>query len=290
MKLKTYQKLNLGCGTTYRKDWINIDLISNAPEVIAFDLKLGIPFGNATLDAVYHSHVLEHMTSDDGSKLVTECARVLKPGGILRIAVPDLETLTRVYLEKLENAKNGLPGASDEYQWIVVELLDQMVRSKSGGKMAELLSQKTLPQMPFISERIGQEGLSLRESLLHPEARFGPRRSFIQRIVNGIRSGSIFRLFKSKTLEIFLRILGGESTLCAFREGHFRSTGEVHLWMYDQFSLKQVLESHGFESVRKVQAEESEIEEFSGSGLEIFEGKIRKPDSLFLEGIRSKSF
>ena len=82
--------LNLGCGKIFHPDWVNVDLISNNPHVVAFDLNLGIPFAAESFDIVYHSHILEHLERPYAEHLLQECFRVLKPGGLLRVVVPDL--------------------------------------------------------------------------------------------------------------------------------------------------------------------------------------------------------
>ena len=108
--------LNLGCGKTFHRDWVNVDFISSGPEVISHDLTQGIPFSSETFDVVYHSHVLEHFTALQGDFFIKECFRVLKPGGILRIAVPDLETIVRNYLQFLEQGLLNQPGAREKYR------------------------------------------------------------------------------------------------------------------------------------------------------------------------------
>jgi SAM-dependent methyltransferase len=63
------------------------------------DLRLGIPADDNTLDLVYHSHMLEHLTYQEGILFTKECMRVLKPGGILILRVPYKEDL-EVYLSE----------------------------------------------------------------------------------------------------------------------------------------------------------------------------------------------
>ena len=75
--------LNVGCGSHWHPKWTNIDLASASPEVQQCDLRRGIPFGAESFDAVYHSHVLEHLAPRDGRALLRECWRVLRPGGVL---------------------------------------------------------------------------------------------------------------------------------------------------------------------------------------------------------------
>jgi len=91
--------LNLGCGQRFHPDWMNIDFVSHAPEVMAHDLTTGIPVPDNSADAVYHSHVLEHFSKSNGAAFIQECFRVLKPGGVLRVVVPDLEALALQYVQ-----------------------------------------------------------------------------------------------------------------------------------------------------------------------------------------------
>ncbi|ETR69785.1 MAG: hypothetical protein OMM_09304 [Candidatus Magnetoglobus multicellularis str. Araruama] len=66
----------------------------------------GIPYADYSVDVVYHSHVLEHMPRQFAPVFIQECFRVLKIGGIIRVAVPDLERIVREYLKNLEQALN----------------------------------------------------------------------------------------------------------------------------------------------------------------------------------------
>lgn len=107
--------LNLGCGSRYHPEWLNIDLHAVARGVISHDLSRGVPLRDDSCDVVYHSHLLEHLRRSDALFLLRECYRVLKPGGILRVAVPDLEQICLLYLEKLRLASGGDPSAAHDY-------------------------------------------------------------------------------------------------------------------------------------------------------------------------------
>ena len=98
-------RANLGCGSQICPDWINIDLVRTGPGVVAHDLSTGIPLPDASCEVVYHSHVLEHLRRPDARFFMRECFRVLKPGGILRVAVPDLEQICRQYLLALDRER-----------------------------------------------------------------------------------------------------------------------------------------------------------------------------------------
>jgi predicted SAM-dependent methyltransferase len=94
-------KLNIGCHTVmYHHGWINMDL----SDLTAFaqhygyayhrhDVRAGIPYNTASVDMIHCSHMLEHLTYDDGLKFLKECRRVLKDDGIIRVAVPDATLL-----------------------------------------------------------------------------------------------------------------------------------------------------------------------------------------------------
>ena len=75
--------------------------------VMRHDLRKGIPFPDGSADAVYHSHVLEHIDRDQVPGFLAEVHRVLRPGGIHRVVVPDLEPQARAYLQSLEDALAG---------------------------------------------------------------------------------------------------------------------------------------------------------------------------------------
>src|SRR5262249_15085538 len=66
----------------------------------------------------------------------------------------------------------------------------------------------------------------------------------------------------------------------------FRSRGEVHQWMYDRFSLSQLLESCGFKNPVVRTAFESAIPGWSAFKLDEEGGIVRKPDSLFMEAVK----
>jgi predicted SAM-dependent methyltransferase len=127
--LAALKLLNLGCGNRFHPAWTNVDFVSTNSVVIAYDLNKGINYPDASYDVVYHSHLLEHFAKNDAERFISECFRVLRPGGIVRVAVPDLEKLAKIYLETLENACDGVTGQAANYEWIMLHLYDQTVRS-----------------------------------------------------------------------------------------------------------------------------------------------------------------
>lgn len=73
--------------------------ILNNYSFVHHDLKYGLPFPDCCADFVYASHVLEHFYPDAAQHLLQEAARILKPGGRVRICVPDLKHAINLYLQ-----------------------------------------------------------------------------------------------------------------------------------------------------------------------------------------------
>ena len=115
-------------------------------ELLAHNLRKGIPWPDDSVDAVYLSHVLEHIDRDQASGFLSEILRVLKPGGICRIVVPDLATICRSYLSDYELCLAGRAPVG-EHERFVESLLEQSVRRESSGT-------KGLPRLRRILEQV----------------------------------------------------------------------------------------------------------------------------------------
>jgi predicted SAM-dependent methyltransferase len=264
--------VNLGCGRTVHPAWVNLDLVPAVPGVVRHNLTFGLPFRNDEVDAIYHSHVLEHLRPEQGTKLLQECFRALRPGGVLRIVVPDLEQIAQLYLNYHTRAWQGDSDAQRRYQWIKLELLDQLVRSHSGGQMGPYLVKLESEDAEFVRSRLGEEVL---EALSYADRRRdpAPHVSLKQR-VKSVRE----RL----ALWLVTRILG-RNAAGAFAESLFRNRGEVHRWMYDRFSLKTLCSQIGFVDFEVKNAASSGIPGFDAFQLDRQGESTRKPDSLFCE-------
>ena len=80
------------------------------------DLTKGIPHATGTVDAIYSSHMLEHLEPNDALSVLRECYRALRPGGTLRIVVPDLKFIVRAYLEgRREFLPSGAQADADAF-------------------------------------------------------------------------------------------------------------------------------------------------------------------------------
>ena len=255
---KSLKLLNLGCGNNFHPKWTNIDFTATGTDVIAHNLLQGVPCDNESFDVIYHSHVLEHFPKNKAQNFINECFRVLKPGGLIRIAVPDLEQIAKLYLEKLDKAANGDTSAIDDYDWMMLELFDQTVRNQSGGDMQKYLGSDKLKNMEFIRNRIGIYADSIRNSCIN----------------SGMNTQNTQENTPACTSENYLKI------------GAFRMGGEVHQWMYDRFSVTRLLSNTGFKHIGVVSAYESSFEDFSRYSLDVKNGEIVKADSLFIEAVK----
>jgi predicted SAM-dependent methyltransferase len=88
--------VQLGSGRTPKPGWINIDLAGKGADV-SWNLLRPLPFDDGTIDAVFHEHVLEHFALGDAYSLTRDVFRVLRPAGVLRVAVPDAGRYARSY-------------------------------------------------------------------------------------------------------------------------------------------------------------------------------------------------
>lgn len=277
--------LNIGCGGHFHEAWTNIDLVSTSPHVRAYDLRKGLPYAEGTFDAVYTSHVLEHLAPGIAEQSLGEQFRVLKRGGIVRAVVPDLEDKAREYLVMLEKALQGDKTSEAHYDWMTLELLDQMVRDKVGGLMGAYILNPKLSNPDYVVRRIGDEAeswLGVAKGI-KPET---PHQSLLTRIrAKGAKA--ILQKTREKVAEVVVGIIAGSDVKSAFQEGLFRSSGELHRWMYDRFSLGRLLQQVGFTDVRVCRFDESRISQFSTYFLDNTpQNTIRKADSLFMEAVK----
>jgi predicted SAM-dependent methyltransferase len=152
--------LNVGCGTRTSPRCVNIDwspylriqrsavaralaplflrgerlekLRALDATVVVHDLRKGIPAAAASADVVYHSHVLEHIERGAAPRFLAEVRRVLKPGGMHRIVVPDFEFLARRYLAHLERCASG-EAEPAEHDGYVGSMIEMLVRGEAHG-------------------------------------------------------------------------------------------------------------------------------------------------------------
>lgn len=126
-------RVNVGCGQSPTKGWKNFDnspslylaripvlpsllskvgLVSTQHEsFIRFCRANSIEHGNATkglplasgsVDVLYSSHMIEHLDQEEAKLFLKEARRVLRSGGIIRLAVPDIRMRAERYMRELD--------------------------------------------------------------------------------------------------------------------------------------------------------------------------------------------
>lgn len=264
-KIGNLSLVNLGCGHRYHPGWINFDLVASGSQVRACDLEKGIPLPNASQDVVYSAAFLEHLEPAAASSLLREAWRVLRPGGICRIGVPDTEQICRLYLEALEKTRQGHPNGSVERDWFLLELADQGFRNWSGGRMKPATRQATEQMKKLIQQRTGPE--------MFETTRHQRRFTF----------GGLQRRWQMLLARVFL----GRRTARALGIGLFRMSGETHRWLPDETSLGEMMQAAGFRDIQRHSAYTSSVASWDLYGLDVSrENNVHKPDLFFLEGRR----
>jgi predicted SAM-dependent methyltransferase len=252
-------KVNIGCGYRFHNDWINLDAVPVDSNVRRFACGEPLPFESDSVDFVYSSHMIEHLHLQAGLELLSECRRVLKPGGWIRLVTPDFENLL---IEYLENLKKGLAGdrkAIARHEWLGIEIFDQFSRKKSGGLMLEYWTNDPMPCEEYVLSRMGSECADF-------VTRYRQEPEFAEAVRRNLRLPA-----PSST---------GEAAEIEF---------ERHRWLYDRLSLGNMLRKAGFIDVRSQTAVESAMPEFGSFALDAdLEGRARKPDSLFMEARKAE--
>lgn len=94
------RKLHIGASDKSLPGWLNTD-IERHPGVAYLDCTRPFPFESDTFDYVYSEHFIEHLERDQGVACLREVLRCLKPGGVFRLATPDLEQYVGLFAPTL---------------------------------------------------------------------------------------------------------------------------------------------------------------------------------------------
>lgn len=97
VETQTVRRLNWGCGTQPEPGWINSDR-KQAPGIdLSCDIREGLPLADDSIDYAVSIHALPEVPYPDLVPVLTELRRVLKPGGTLRLGLPNLERAIDAY-------------------------------------------------------------------------------------------------------------------------------------------------------------------------------------------------
>jgi predicted SAM-dependent methyltransferase len=112
LQYNSVPKLIIGAGTVAVDGWFNTDLKPQLDTIYYMDAASPFPIDNSVFEYVFSEHLIEHLTRQQGSMMLKECFRVLKPGGKIRIATPNLEVLLGLYHDYAN------PLAQEYIKWI----------------------------------------------------------------------------------------------------------------------------------------------------------------------------
>jgi len=102
--------LDVGCGNNTGPDFVNLDYFWNPGIDVCWDITTkALPFGNDRFKGIYTEHCLEHIGLEDCERNIQEFHRILKPGGRVRIIVPDGEMLFEIYHERRNGGDRRMP-------------------------------------------------------------------------------------------------------------------------------------------------------------------------------------
>lgn len=265
--------VNIACGDAYVEGWVNYDYVPHSKNVLHADLLDRLPLESGSADVVYSSHFLEHIPLPSVKPFLSECYRILKSGGAVRLVLPDLEEICRSYLEYRE------AGEHDKADFLQLELIDQMVRPDSGGELGRYYrrigeeTQRNAESIAFVMERTGHDIIPD----LHTHARV---------------SLSLRKLFSkgySRIERLWIRLVMRLLPQAFMRQNcSMASVGEKHAWMHDYYGVKNFLMDAGFVSIERTSATSSRIPDFPIFPLDINNnGRPRKgKESMYIEAVK----
>jgi SAM-dependent methyltransferase len=127
------KKLQVGAGRNPLPGWLNTDYEPTANSIIFLDATTPFPFNDAAFDYVFSEHMIEHISYLEGIIMMKEVFRVLKPGGKVRIATPDINYIVGLF---------SLNKTREQHQYIEYVLTEYMglyspSKSKLHGRRPE---------------------------------------------------------------------------------------------------------------------------------------------------------
>lgn len=159
--------LNLGAGFHARDGWTPIDLMVSPPTGIRWDVRWGLPLDDASVRRIHCEHFFEHLRfPDEVMPALSECFRVLEPGGELRIIVPDAGRYIRAYAHddtQFFDAMRELGGAATPFE-TDIEIVNQAFRMGGDHQFAW--------DLPVMRRRLEQVGFERVEETGYDPERF----------------------------------------------------------------------------------------------------------------------
>jgi len=108
--------INIGAGDQGKPDWVNLDVFSCLGVNCIYDCRKSLPFPNNSVKGIFCEHFLEHMDyEEEAPRFLSECYRVLKRNGVIRLIVPDIEMYLHAYCERGWEKISTIRGIDSEH-------------------------------------------------------------------------------------------------------------------------------------------------------------------------------
>jgi len=265
------QFLNVACGDHFILDssWENIDFAPKSKAIKQGDILKGLPYKDNTFEIVYSSHFVEHISRKDILDFLIECKRVLKPGGLIRLVLPDFEKIAREYIKNIEQGELLFS------EFNIIEMIDQCVRTESGGEMIKWYRQTSNSALQsYIKTRTGHNASSGKK-----------KTQPLYKRLRDLSSRKIVLKIQMIYSQLLLLILPNW-----FVSNHISkaATGEKHLWMYDFNTLFNLLQEAQFTSIVELNSSKSSNSMFPLYPLDIDSSNYPKKglQSMYVEAIK----
>ena len=262
---------NFGCGPIYSDlGFDNYDYYDIPGKINKIDLTRPLNIPTESYD-MYTSHSLEHLSYNNAIGFLRN-HRILKPQGIVRIVVPDLELLVKEYILKLESARiSNLKKEKNlkiktSLQFIVDLILDDLTKEDNQGIKRQRLKSGYYDSeyVKEISSFLNKEDLATQKKVLSRS------KLVLRKIKTLINSKNKLNILKEKIFSPFLK--------------DPRKNGYAHKWMWDEMQLFYVLKDIGFISVKRHNFNSSEIRDWHKFKLDLnHENGPLHPLSLYIE-------
>jgi predicted SAM-dependent methyltransferase len=128
-RIRKLEYLQLGCGANCPTTFINVDFFWRPGVDLCWDLKRRLPFRSASISGIYTEHCIEHLSLFGTGfelrgpcvQLINECHRMMRPGAIIRIVVPDAQLYLETYLHRIHgDATNRFPYEGNKPNWLPI--------------------------------------------------------------------------------------------------------------------------------------------------------------------------
>lgn len=268
-------KVNIACGTMYinSREWCNLDYDPASSTIHKADLLKSLPLRENAAEVVYSSHFVEHIPRPLVKPFLSECYRILQPGGMIRLVLPDFEEMARTYLTLRST------GDHVKADFLITEIIDQCVRRQPGGELGRLW--RAIQEDPmtdvqfrvFIQERMGAG--------LKPDKVIISTQTYWVKLLS-----SLCRRMRHMVQQCWIRtVLAATPSAFRLQNVSFAGIGELHHWLWDFYQIRQELEAAGFIQVERSSANTSIIPDFPCYPLDInSDGYARKgAESMFIE-------